>query len=258
MSRRTQTIRRAVSVAATAATACALLACGSSSSDSSASSPAAKASRDTVTTGTKAQHPFPGTGAGAVNDDNPAATGASNGSGGSATGAPSGSGGSATGAPSGSGGSAEGASASPVVVSGAELEAAVRRRKAAAANQKEPAGSAAARSFNPCTLVTRSEAEAILAHRIGKPSLAPLGPSCIYRVPASKTTVTVAVQATSFSALKSRLKKTQRKTVHGRTATCGVYGQPTTIVALSRGRVLTVAATCPVGFRFAAKALTRL
>jgi hypothetical protein len=106
--------------------------------------------------------------------------------------------------------------------------------------------------------VTRHEAEGILGRAVSPPVLAPLGPSCIYRVRGAKQTVTVASQATAFGPLKSRLKKTQHRAIAGRTAYCGVYGQTTTIVALPHGRVLTIAAPCSVGFGFAAKALPRV
>jgi hypothetical protein len=126
-------------------------------------------------------------------------------------------------------------------------------------SQREPTSArAAGHSSNPCKLVTRREAEGIMGRAVNSPALAPLGPSCIYRVRGAKQTVTVAVQATPFASLKSRLKKTQHRTIAGRTAYCGVYGQTTTIVALPRRRVLTIAAPCTMGFGFAAKALPRV
>jgi hypothetical protein len=123
---------------------------------------------------------------------------------------------------------------------------------------REPDAADAGRAASPCMLVTRREAEAILGHPIGTPALAPLGPSCIYRMKGSKQAVTVAVQSTPFGPLKSHLRKVQHTQVDSRTAYCGMYGQTTTIVSLPRGRVLTITATCPVGFRFAAKALKRV
>jgi hypothetical protein len=191
-----------------------MLACGSSGQGASAAvAPAAKASHDTVTTGTKTHHPFPGSGSKEINDDNPAA----------------------------GGGSQDSATTSG------------RSEK-----QREPTAAGAGHSSSPCALVTRQEAATILGHAINPPVLAPLGPSCIYRVKGSKQTVTLALQSTVFGPLKSRLKKPQHRTVAGRSAYCGSYGETLTIVSLPHGKVLTITAPCAVGFRFAAKALARL
>jgi hypothetical protein len=211
-------------VAALSLTATALLALGCGSSGGAGAKPAAGTGRDTVTNGVKVHHPFAGTGSKAVNDDNPAGGG--------------------------SGSAArqrDSARSASTVTLGYRTPA-----------QREPAARNAGHSSNPCKLVTRGEAEAILGHPVSAPTLAPLGPSCIYRAHGARQAVTLAVQATPFAPLKSRLRKARQETVAGHAAFCGVYGQTTTIVALSRGRVLTIAAPCATGFRFAAKALPRV
>jgi hypothetical protein len=210
-------------VAALSLTATALLALGCGSSGGAGASTKPGTGRDTVTNGVTVHHPFAGTGSKAINDDNPAAGGAVS-----------------------AARQRDSAHSSSAVTVGNRTPA-----------QREPAARNAGHSSNPCKLVTRGEAEAILGRPISAPTLAPLGPSCIYRVRGARQAVTLAVQATPFAPLKSRLTKAQHKTVAGRTAFCGVYGQTTTIVALSRGRVLTIAAPCATGFRFAAKALPR-
>jgi hypothetical protein len=106
--------------------------------------------------------------------------------------------------------------------------------------------------------VTRAQAAAFVRGRVATPRLAPLGPTCVYRELDSKVDVTLAVQATRFEALKRRMHHLITFTVEGRNAYCGRFGVTATYVALSRGRVLTITAPCPVGRRLAAAALPHL
>jgi hypothetical protein len=119
-------------------------------------------------------------------------------------------------------------------------------------------GHAATPESDPCTLVSRTQAQAILGKPIDTPVDAPLGPTCIYRPVGAKSVVTVTVEAIDFTAIEPHIHNRTRSTVAGQTSYCGVYGQSTTFVPLADGRVLSVAASCAVGSRFAARAVPRL
>jgi len=111
---------------------------------------------------------------------------------------------------------------------------------------------------DPCTLVSRAQAQAIVGGPIAPPQEAPLGPTCIYQPVGARTFVTLTVESVNFAKLSAQLRDRRRVALGGHTAWCGSYGQPLTLVALSGGRVLSVTAPCPVGAAFAAKALSRL
>jgi hypothetical protein len=117
-----------------------------------------------------------------------------------------------------------------------------------------------AKTLNPCTLVSRSEAAAILRKSVGKPVDAPQGPTCIYTPKGAKSLVTLSVEATDFSKvqLQSQLRDRISVKVDGHTAYCGLAGGPTMIVPLSTGRFLVVTAPCPLAASFAAKSLGRI
>jgi hypothetical protein len=117
-----------------------------------------------------------------------------------------------------------------------------------------------AKTLDPCTLVSRSEAQTILRKPVAKPVDAPQGPTCIYAANGGKRQITLAVQATDFSKVQpqSQLRDRMSVTVHGHTAYCGVAGGPTLIIPLAGGRFLTVTAPCPIAASFAARALGRI
>jgi hypothetical protein len=117
-----------------------------------------------------------------------------------------------------------------------------------------------AKTLDPCTLVTRDEAQAIVGKSVGTPVDAPQGPTCVYDVLGAKAPVTLAVQALHFSTVKPQAQLQDRITlsIAGHSAYCGVAGTPTLIVPLSAGRFLSVAAPCPIAASFATKALGRL
>jgi hypothetical protein len=119
-----------------------------------------------------------------------------------------------------------------------------------------------AKTLDPCTLVSRSEAQAIVGKSIGKPVDAPQGPTCIYTptTRGGKGLITLAVQATDFSKVQpqSQLRNRMSVKVHGHTAYCGIAGSPTMIVPLTSGHFLVVTAPCPIAASFAAKALARI
>jgi len=112
--------------------------------------------------------------------------------------------------------------------------------------------------IDPCTLVSRAHAQAIIGKPIANPQEAPLGPTCIYQALHSQDSVTLAVESVDFARLRSQIRQKAKITVAGHTAYCGVYGRPTTFVLLSGGRVLNVGAPCDIGLRFATEAVARL
>ncbi|MEY2516198.1 MAG: hypothetical protein QOJ89_3556, partial [bacterium] len=116
----------------------------------------------------------------------------------------------------------------------------------------------APRAARPCSLVTKSQARAILGTEIVEPLQAPQGPTCIYRSRSGRQFVTLAVQTVSFGRLAAQLRRARSVRVAGSTGSCGTYGRPVLYVPLARGRVLSVTASCDVATRFAAKAVPRL
>jgi hypothetical protein len=112
--------------------------------------------------------------------------------------------------------------------------------------------------FTPCNLVSRAQAQAILGGPVRAPVEAPQGPTCIYKSQSGKTFITLAVQSLDFDRVKKQIRRRQAVTISNRSAYCGLYGQPMLYVSLSRQRVLSVAAPCPVAKQFAARAVARL
>jgi hypothetical protein len=117
-----------------------------------------------------------------------------------------------------------------------------------------------AKTLDPCSLVSRTQAQAILGKPVGQPVDAPQGPTCIYTPQGAKSLVTVAVVATDFSKIQpqAHLRDRMSVTVSGRAAYCGVAGVPTMIVPLTPGRFLTVTAPCPIAASFATRALSHI
>jgi hypothetical protein len=117
-----------------------------------------------------------------------------------------------------------------------------------------------AKALDPCSLVSRAQAQTILGKPVGRPVDAPQGPTCIYTPQGAKSLVTVAVIATNFSTIQpqAHLRDRMSVTVSGRAAYCGVAGAPTMIVPLTPGRFLTVTAPCPIAASFATKALSHI
>ena len=111
---------------------------------------------------------------------------------------------------------------------------------------------------NPCALVTKAQAEAILGAKLVDPVVLPQGPTCIYRNRSSQRFAAISVQAQSFAALRRQLRRAERVDVAGRTAYCGMHGRPMLYLKLSRGRVLSVAAQCDTAARLARRAGARL
>jgi hypothetical protein len=112
--------------------------------------------------------------------------------------------------------------------------------------------------FTPCNLVSQAQARAILGAPIQAPLEAPQGPTCIYRTRSGSSFVTVAVQSLDLARVKRQLRGQRRIAVSGRTAYCGVYGQPMLYAALADGRVLSIGARCKVARLFANRAVQQL
>jgi hypothetical protein len=112
--------------------------------------------------------------------------------------------------------------------------------------------------FTPCNLVTKAQAQAIVGQPFRVPLEAPRGPTCIYRTKDGTSLITLAVQPLELAKLKGRLHDRRQVKVADRTAFCGTLGAPVVYVALSKTRVLSVAAPCDVGTRFATTAVRRL
>jgi hypothetical protein len=111
--------------------------------------------------------------------------------------------------------------------------------------------------LNPCTLVTRAEASAIVGRPIAALRQAPQGPTCIYQARSGKSLITMAVQNTPFTPPQSA-KDVTRVTLRGHKAYCVKRAGLVMVVPLAAGHVLNVTAPCPVAAGFASKALARL
>lgn len=131
------------------------------------------------------------------------------------------------------------------------------RARAQAGMIDDEVSTTGAKPLDPCSLVTRAQAQAILGHAVGQPVDAPEGPTCIYTAQGFKGPITLAVVATDFLSVKpqAQLRDRMSVTVGGHAAYCGVAGTPTMVVPLSPGKFLTVAAPCPIAASFAAAAL---
>jgi hypothetical protein len=112
--------------------------------------------------------------------------------------------------------------------------------------------------FSPCNLVTQREAQGIFGALAQEPVEAAQGPTCIYRTQTGKSFVTLAVQSMPFKPLMRQLRGRHTVGVSGRTGYCGSLGQPMVYVPLSRGRLLTVGASCSTGRAFATRAIAQL
>ncbi|WP_028059332.1 DUF3558 family protein [Candidatus Solirubrobacter pratensis] len=134
------------------------------------------------------------------------------------------------------------------------------RSNEAAAPATAPAGAAGAgaseRSQRPCSLVTRSQAAAIVGTALAKPVTAPKGPTCIYRAARDKRLFSLAVPVLRFDdRFRRQLGRPQRLKVSNRPAYCATSSQPTLYIPLDGGRVLIVTAPCVKAQKLAAVAL---
>jgi hypothetical protein len=112
-----------------------------------------------------------------------------------------------------------------------------------------------AKPVEPCRLVTRQEAAAIL----GKGTKAverPQGPTCVYTN--AGRTVTLAVETNSVRQLRKEARKSTKVDLGGKTGYCVKYQTTAVITGISEGRVLRADGPCQAGVRFVTKALRRI
>jgi hypothetical protein len=127
--------------------------------------------------------------------------------------------------------------------------AAARARKQKA---QEPSAS------RPCSLVSKTQARAIIGAAVLEPLEAPQGPTCIYQTKSGKPYVTLTVEKTSYSRLHEQTTRRRSIAVAHLRGVCGTFGRPMLYVPLSNGRVLSVAGPCELATRFAAQAIPHL
>jgi len=125
-------------------------------------------------------------------------------------------------------------------------------------NEAGGVSSGASGPQNPCTLVTKDEAQAIFGKAIVDPIEAPQGPTCIYKTADSSTFLTLGTETASFDQLKAQITAINPVTSLGRPAYCGSYGSAMLFVPLSATSLFVVSAPCSIATAFAAKALPRL
>jgi hypothetical protein len=135
---------------------------------------------------------------------------------------------------------------------------AAEKARATPATARDDQHRASAALFNPCKLVSLSEAQAITAGAVTSRIEAPLGPTCIYRSAASKAEITVAVESISLSQVSRQMGKRKPLSVGTRNGYCGRLGTQMLFVPLTTGRVLHITAPCAIAQQFAARALPRL
>jgi hypothetical protein len=111
---------------------------------------------------------------------------------------------------------------------------------------------------DPCSLVTKAEAQTIIGASINDPRTQPLGPTCVYRTSDSSTFITVAMETVNFGEIKPLVHDLVAVEGLGHEAYCGSYGRPAIFVLLNSNRLLNVTAPCDVAKQFAAKALPRV
>jgi hypothetical protein len=112
--------------------------------------------------------------------------------------------------------------------------------------------------LNPCSLVTRAEAGAILGRPIVGLHQAPQGPTCIYEPRKAKGLVTMAIELAPFDPKKQPARNVTHVTLRGHNAYCVKDHGLAMLVPLAAGHVLRVVAPCPIASGFASKALARL
>jgi hypothetical protein len=151
---------------------------------------------------------------------------------------------------------AEEASRAPLITTGKQRPSKARGQfPGKRVHELKPSGASV---LSPCTLVTRSEARAILGRPIVGLKKAEQGPTCIYRQQGTKRLVTVALQHLELTAAQQRGKQVVRVNLRGHKGYCLKQGTLMMLVPLRDGQVLNVSAACPIAAQFASKALARL
>jgi hypothetical protein len=113
------------------------------------------------------------------------------------------------------------------------------------------------KALDPCALVSAREARSFLAAPVRQRTLAPMGPTCIYRT--ARLMVTVAVETTAYDQLRSEIHGLQPFAGVGRPTYCGGAGGSSALfVRLGPTTVLHLTGPCQITGNFAARALGRL
>ncbi|HXY38236.1 MAG TPA: hypothetical protein VEQ10_01115 [Vicinamibacteria bacterium] len=112
--------------------------------------------------------------------------------------------------------------------------------------------------FNPCTLVSVAEAEAIVGGPIAGRIDAPLGPTCVYKLSGSKNEITLTVESLGFPQATGHMARREAVTIGRHPGYCGRLGTDMLFLRLGPGQLLNVTAPCPIAQRFATLALSRL
>jgi hypothetical protein len=111
---------------------------------------------------------------------------------------------------------------------------------------------------DPCVLVSRAQAQAIIASPISGETEAPLGPTCIFTLKGQKQSITLTVEQMNVSSQVRLMGHLQRSIVGGHVAYCGTLGRPMLYLALGGTKVLNVTAPCAIADALAAKALPHI
>jgi hypothetical protein len=129
-------------------------------------------------------------------------------------------------------------------------------RTGAVAAHRQPALAPSAK--RPCSLVTRTQARAIVGAAILEPLEAPQGPTCIYKAATGRALIGLTVQKASFATLREQVRRGREIAVAHRRGVCGSYGGPMLYLPVGGGRVLSIAGSCAMASRFAAQAIAHL
>lgn len=151
--------------------------------------------------------------------------------------------------------------ASTVTGAGAKVTHAgtvVAARQTPTASNDDNNQGGSAHTFNPCALVTLSEAQSITGGTVLGRAEAPLGPTCIYKHRGTPQEITLAIEGLEFAQATHHLARKQGVVVNGRKGYCGGLGTQMLFVQLPANQTLNVVAPCGVAQRFAATAVTRL
>jgi hypothetical protein len=142
----------------------------------------------------------------------------------------------------------------------------LREQRAAKTTRSGHAASAGSRrkkaqapsAARPCSLVTKTQARAIIGTPILEPLEAPQGPTCIYQTNTGKPYITLAVQAASYARLQQQVRQRRSVAVANRRGVCGSFGRSMLYLPIGGGRVLSIAGPCDMASRFAAEAMPHL
>lgn len=120
--------------------------------------------------------------------------------------------------------------------------------------------SSAATQPSPCTLVSSKQVATITGLPVSKQILAPLGPTCIFKLGKGSRQITITVGTARFAALVAQIPRRTRHRVKvaGHLGYCGVLGRPVLYVSLPHSRVLMITAACGPAQKLATIAVHRL